>query len=85
MAKKRNVDSVARSLSRELEAARARLVRWRGGAVGGKVALTAYELSSEVERLCQKAMVCGEGDQADRLLALAQDRLNDLQKLLGVH
>lgn len=85
MSKERDPDSVAQGLRRELEATRARLVHWREAGVGGKAALTAYELSSEVERLCQEAVICGDSDQADGLLSLARDRLNELQKLLGVH
>jgi len=85
MSRKRDPEFVARSLGRELEAARARLVHWREESNDGEVALTAYALSSDVERLCQEAVVCGEGDQGGKLLALARDRLNDLQKLLGLH
>jgi len=85
MTEKRDIDAIAGSIGRDLEAARARLVHRREGSVGGKVALTAFELSSEVERLCQEAVVCSGGDNGEVLLALAQDRLDELQKLLGVH
>lgn len=85
MTEKRDTEAVAEGLRRELEATRARLVHRREGGVGGKVALIAYELSSEVERLCQEAVVRGEGDQSDRLIERARDRLTELQKLLGVH
>jgi hypothetical protein len=74
-----------RTLLRELEAARARLVQSQECPKEGETVLAAFSLSKDVRHLCKEAAACHDPIEADALIDKARNRLDDLQKLLGTH
>jgi hypothetical protein len=78
-------ESALRTLLRELEAARARLVQSQECPKGGETVLAAFSLSKDVRHLCKEAAACDDPIKADALIDKARSQLNDLQKRLGTH
>lgn len=51
----------------------------------GATTVAATALAEDVHRLCREVSLCSDPRRARDLLATAVERLQDLEKLLGVH
>ena len=69
----------------ELNAVRTRMDQPQEQSRGGEAAIKAAALAEEVKRLCRQASRCSDNEQVEALLSQARHRLDELQKLLGVH
>lgn len=78
-------DPLVTTLLRELAAVRARIDNSQEGSRGGETALMTLALSKEVKRLCQEATVSRDRTDSETMLATARHRLDEIQRLLGVH
>ena len=84
MSNPENHSAAVETLQAELSAVRARLAKSdRSGS--GNDALTAYAMSQEIAELCRKAAICESGRRAQKILSDARHRLDELQRLLGLH
>ena len=79
-----NHSTAVRALQAELSAVQARIQKSdRSG--GGSDAVIAYAMSQEIAELCRQAAICGSGRRANKFLSDARHRLDELQRLLGLH
>lgn len=85
MTERAKLEADIRSLLRELEAARSRILQAQAKSKGGELALKAFALCDEIERLCRAAALSTDPDRVEELLACSRQHLDDLQKLLGLH
>lgn len=73
------------SMLQELDALRQRLDQAPHWFRDPEASIRAAALAEEVKRLCHEGSLCDDGVEAESLLAIASQRLEELQKLLGVH
>ena len=78
-------DLIVKTLLRELAAVRGRIDNSQEDFRGGETALMTLALSKEVEYLCRQATVCSDRTNTEAMLAKARDRLDEIQRLFGVH
>ena len=85
MTERAKLEAETRVLLGELEAARSRISQAKVKSRGGELALKAFALCDEIERLCQAATLSTDPIRVKELLARSQQHLDELQKLLGLH
>lgn len=77
--------SLVAAVLQELDALRKRMEHVYECSRGGETAITAAALAEEVKSLCQQASLSSDHREVESLLVTSRRRLDDLQKLLGVH
>lgn len=77
--------ATAASLLRDLDVVCRRVERAKAWLSSGRTTVAATALAEEVQRLCREVSLCDDTGRAGELLAAARQRLQELEKLLGLH
>ncbi len=70
---------------RDLHAVRGRMDRAKAWLRDGETTVAAAALAEDVQRLCLEATSCHDPRRVQQLLGSASQRLQDLEKMLGLH
>ena len=70
---------------RDLHSVRGRMDRAKSWLRDGETAVAAAALAEDVQRICMEATSCRDPHRVRQLLGSAAQRLQDLEKMLGLH
>ncbi len=70
---------------RDLHSVRGRMDRAKAWLRDGETAMAAAALAEDVQRICMQATSCRDPRRVKQLLGSASQRLQDLEKMLGLH